>query len=86
MIYDPNFDSQKDGITRLALKCAHQNGMMYAIPSDKSWVCDEDSRFAHVVAGFMGDLTSLNDPRVDALMQQWGLYYRTLPIDSEVED
>ncbi|CAI8306707.1 MAG: hypothetical protein FI721_00920 [SAR202 cluster bacterium] len=81
-----NFDSKKEGMTRLTLKCAHQHGMVYVIPADRSWVCDSDSRFGHAVAGFMGALTAMEDPRIQTLMQEWGLYYRSLPLESENED
>lgn len=73
-------------MTRLTLGCPHQRGVIYVIPADKNWVCGSDSRFDHSTAGFMEALTSLNDPRIDTLMQEWGLYYRTLPIESESED
>ena len=64
------------GGKRVEMECEHQNGLLYVVPSESSWVCSDDLMHAHALAGFFRQLTELEDERVDALMQRWGLYYR----------
>lgn len=68
---------------RIQVTCPHQSGLIYAVSGERSWVCTDELRPAHAMAGFFRELMALNDPRVESLMQQWGLYYRSLPLDSE---
>ncbi|MDE2785974.1 MAG: hypothetical protein OXL37_04855 [Chloroflexota bacterium] len=68
---------------RVQATCPHQSGLIYAVPGDRSWVCTDELRPAHAMAGFFRELIALKDPRVESLMQQWGLYYRSLPLESE---
>ena len=85
--------SQPHGLTvkisrdmaRVQVTCPHQSGLIYAIPGERSWVCTDDLRPAHAIAGFFRELIALKDPRVESLLQQWGLYYRSLPLESEPE-
>ena len=85
--------SQPQGVTiktgeemaRVQVTCPHQSGLIYAVPGDRSWVCSDELRPAHAMAGFFRELIALKDPRVESLLQQWGLYYRSLPLDSESE-
>jgi len=74
---------QGQNCTRVKLTCEHQNGLMYLVPADKSWVCSQENIAAHAIAGFMGDLVDLKDPVIMEIMQRWGLYFRRLPIDSD---
>ncbi len=74
-----------EDMTRVQVTCPHQSGLIYAVPGERSWVCTNELRAAHAIAGFFRELIVLKDPRVESLMQQWGLYYRSLPLDSEVE-
>ena len=69
------------GMTRINLGCAHQRGMIYVVPADKSWVCSPESMPGHALAGFLRELTGEMDPRIKMLMQRWGIYYRELPIE-----
>ncbi len=71
---------------RVQATCPHQSGLIYAVPGDRSWVCTDELRPAHAMAGFFRELIALKDPRVESLMQQWGLYYRSLPLESETSD
>ena len=71
---------QGDGGNRVEIQCMHQNGVLYAIPADASWVCSKELLHIHSLAGFFEELVSLNDQRVQQLMQQWGLYFRSRPI------
>lgn len=70
-------------MSRVQVTCQHQSGLIYAVPGDRSWVCSDELRAAHAMAGFFRELVALKDPRVESLMQQWGLYYRSLPLDAD---
>ena len=72
-----------DGMTRIQVTCAHQSGLIYVVPAERSWVCSEQDIPAHALAGFFRELVALNHPSVQNLMQQWGLYYRQLPMNVE---
>lgn len=69
------------GGSRLELECPHQNGLVYSIPGEASWVCTEELRTAHALAGFFGDLIKLQDPKISQLFNHWGLYYRARPLN-----
>ena len=73
------------GSKRIEIQCSHQNGLLYVVPSEASWVCSEDLLHAHALAGFFRQLAELEDDRVKALMQRWGLYYRQRPLASQDE-
>ncbi len=64
------------GGKRIEMECTHQNGLLYVVPGEASWVCSEDLLHAHALAGFFRQLGELADSRVNDLMQRWGLYYR----------
>ena len=68
-----------DGMTRIQVTCDHQSGLIYVVPAERSWVCSGENMPAHALAGFFRELAALQDPDVQDLMQQWGLYYRQLP-------
>ncbi|MBI2165397.1 MAG: hypothetical protein HYU29_03205 [Chloroflexi bacterium] len=70
------------GGSRLEMGCEHQNGLIYAVPGEASWVCSQDKLAAHALAGFLRELVALRDPRVTALMRRWGLYFRSRPVHS----
>jgi hypothetical protein len=76
---------QDSGGKRVEMQCEHQNGLLYVVPGDSSWVCSEELRHAHALAGFFRQLMELDDDRVQDLMQKWGLYYRPRSIDTEEE-
>ncbi len=61
---------------RLEVQCKHQNGQLYMVPADLSWVCDVELRHAHVIAGFFKELSALDLPAVHDIMNRWGLSYR----------
>ena len=69
-------------MTRIQVTCPHQSGMLYVVPAERSWVCTADQVPSHALAGFFRELLELRDPRVTDLMQQWGIYYRQLPLDA----
>ena len=73
------------GGKRVELECEHQNGLLYVVPGDASWVCSEDLLHVHAIAGFMKQLVQLGDPQVDDLMRRWGLYFRERPLASQEE-
>ena len=72
---------QGSGGKRLEMQCSHQNGLLYVVPGDGSWVCSQELMHAHALAGFFRELVELNDDRLHELMQRWGLYYRSRPIE-----
>ena len=72
-------------IPRMQISCEHQSGLLYMVPGEKSWVCTQEMMPAHALAGFLGDLMDLEDPRIKAMMQRWGIYFRRLPLDTEAE-
>ncbi|MBI2935407.1 MAG: hypothetical protein HYY31_01135 [Chloroflexi bacterium] len=69
--------------TRLEAQCAHQSGLLYIVPGEASWVCTQELRHAHTLAGFFKELTKLQDPHIKELMQRWGLYFRELPLEPQ---
>ena len=71
------------GGKRVELECEHQNGLLYVVPAESSWVCSEELMHAHAMAGFFRELADLEDERVYELMQRWGLYYRPRPLASD---
>ncbi|HJM53740.1 MAG TPA: hypothetical protein QGI07_06930 [Dehalococcoidia bacterium] len=64
------------GSASMAMECPHQNGLLYMVPGDRSWVCEDDVRPAHVLAGFFKEISGLDDARIREAMNRWGLYYR----------
>ncbi|MCI0440608.1 MAG: hypothetical protein L0177_15955 [Chloroflexi bacterium] len=71
------------GGKRIEAQCEHQNGLLYIVPSEASWVCSEELLHAHALAGFFRQLVQLNDDRVKELMQRWGIYYRERALASQ---
>ena len=71
-------------LARVQVTCPHQSGLIYAAPGERSWVCSDELRPAHAIAGFFRELVALKDPRVETLLQDWGLYYRSLPLDADM--
>ena len=76
---------QGSGGKRLEMQCSHQNGLLYVIPGEGSWVCSQELMHAHALAGFFRELMELDDDRLHQLMQRWGLYYRSRPIEADDE-
>jgi len=73
----------KDGIsgTRIGLRCPHQDGLLYVVPAEASWVCSSEFLAAHAISGFFGELCRLGDSKIVGLMQQWGIYFRERPLE-----
>ena len=69
-----------DEMTRIQLGCEHQQGLIYVVPAERSWVCNSETLPAHALAGFFRELVGLQRPEVSNLMRQWGIYYRQLPL------
>ncbi len=70
------------GSASMEMQCPHQNGLLYMVPGDRSWVCEDDVRPAHVMAGFFKEISALEDPRIREAMNRWGLYYRPRALGS----
>ena len=71
------------GGKRVEIQCPHQNGLLYVVPSEASWVCSEELLHAHAIAGFFKQLAELDNPEVKDIMQRWGLYFRERPLASQ---
>jgi hypothetical protein len=69
-----------EGMTRVQVTCEHQSGLLYVVPASRSWVCSEELIPAHALAGFFRELVALKHGPITELMQDWGIYYRQLPI------
>lgn len=76
---------QGSGGTKIDLKCEHQDGLLYVIPSEANWVCSEDLLPAHALAGLFKQLAGLDDHRVWEIMQRWGVYYRERQLAAQHE-
>ena len=74
--------SGKD-LTRIPVTCPHQSGLIYVVPAERSWVCTPEDMPKHALAGFFRELVALKNKRVEELMQDWGVYYRQLPLAGE---
>jgi hypothetical protein len=68
--------TKSDG-ARIILECPHQGGVLYSIPAEATWVCEADLLPTHALAGFLSELTALPDERISAMLQRWGLYFRS---------
>ncbi len=73
-------------MTRIQLSCEHQHGLIYVVPAERSWVCAKERLPAHALAGFFRELVAFQQPAIQQLMQQWGIYYRQLPQTGEQGD
>ena len=73
------------GGKRVEIECSHQNGLVYVVPSEASWVCSEELLHVHALAGFFKEVAALDDPRVKEIMQRWGLYFRERPLAAQDE-
>ena len=76
----------ESGSKRVELRCQHQNGLLYVVPGEGSWVCSEDLLHVHALAGFFEQLAQLNDSRVKEAMQRWGLYFRQRPLPAQDQE
>ena len=75
-----------EGMSRVQMSCMHQSGLLYVVPSEKSWVCSQNLMPAHALAGCLREIVALEDVRVKEIMQRWGVYFRQLPIESDEEE
>ena len=69
------------GSKRVEMECPHQNGLLYIVPSEASWVCLQENLHAHALAGFFKELVGFKEPRIKGLMARWGLYFRERPLN-----
>ena len=68
-----------EDMARIQVACEHQQGLIYVVPAERSWVCNSETLPAHAFAGFFRELVALQNSSVGELMRQWGIYYRQLP-------
>jgi hypothetical protein len=74
---------QDTGGSRVEVQCEHQNALVYIVPAESSWVCSAELIHAHAMAGFFNELTRLEDAKIQALMQKWGIYTRERALEPE---
>ena len=74
------------GSKRIELVCEHQDGLLYVVPAEASWVCSDELLHVHALAGFLKQLASLDNEEVKRAMQRWGLYYRDRGVSSPAQD
>ena len=77
---------RSEGGWRVEARCEHQNGVLYIVPGEGSWVCDPEHLPAHALAGFFRALMDLQDPRVQALMWRYGLFFRSRALEGEASE
>ena len=54
------------GSASLAMECPHQNGLLYVVPGDRSWVCEDEVRPAHALESLGFVLSApISGPRGD---------------------
>ena len=41
-----------DDMTRIQVTCEHHSGLIYVVPAERSWVCDQEHVPAHALADF----------------------------------
>lgn len=76
---------QGSGGTRVEIRARNQAGLLYAVPSEASWVAEPEQLHAHAIAGFFNDLMSLDSPDVRRMMEKWGLSFRPLELEPQEE-
>lgn len=74
---------QGSGGTRVEVRSQNQAGLIYAVPSEASWVAAPEQLHAHAIAGFFTDLVKLDSPEVRGLMGKWGLTFRPLELEPQ---
>ncbi len=84
--YGLTITPDSDGGARLEAGCEHQRGLLYVISGNMNWVCGQEHRPAHSLAGFFRELSQLNDPGVTDLMRRWGLYFRELSLEDHHQE
>ena len=71
---------------RIEMQCEHQNGLVYVVRGEASWVCSDELLHAHALAGFFRELVELDDERIGDVMQRWGIYYRQRALATDAAD
>ena len=68
--------SNVNGTTRINIDCKHQSCILYVVPTESNWVCENEKIHLHSLSGFLKTLVDLNKPEIKEAMQQWGIYVR----------
>jgi|TARA_B110000263_G_C15277924_1_gene496762 hypothetical protein len=75
--------NQKD-LTSIEASSSNQHGLIYITHgAPKNWVAKPDEMVSHTLAGFFKALTEIEDPKIQDLLNAYGLVYRELEISSE---
>ena len=75
-----------NNMTKVEIGCTHQKGILYLVPSEKSWVCSQELMPGHSLAGFLGELINTKDQNIKEIMRRWGIYFRSLPLEPSDKD
>lgn len=70
------------GGKRIELSCEHQKGVLYVVPSEANWVCEEQLLHVHALAGFFEQISESDESSIKEAMQRWGIFYRKKTLDS----
>ena len=65
-----------NGTTRININCNHLKSILYVVPTESNWVCENGKMHLHSLSGFLKTLVELNKPEIKDAMQQWGIYVR----------
>ena len=65
-----------NGTTRININCDHQRAILYVVPTESNWVCENEKMHLHSLSGFLKTLVDLNKPEIKDAMQKWGIYVR----------
>ena len=65
-----------NGTTRININCNHERSILYVVPTESNWVCENGEMHLHSLSGFLKTLVDLNKPEIKDAMQQWGIYVR----------
>lgn len=65
-----------NGTTRININCNHERSILYVVPTESNWVCENEKMHLHSLSGFFKTLVDLNKPEIKEAMQKWGIYVR----------
>ncbi len=65
-----------NGTTRININCNHERSILYVVPTESNWVCENEKMHLHSLSGIFKTLLTLNKPEIKDAMQKWGIYVR----------
>jgi len=74
----------QEDLTSIEASSSNQHGLIYITHgAPKNWVAKPEEMISHTLAGFFKALNLIDDSRIKALFNDYGLVYRELEIDNE---